>query len=65
MFYKKVFCEITKIHKKVPVSESYLNTFAELQPAALLRNRPQLRCFPVTTLHTFKFSGTRKFLMNF
>ena len=57
--------DVSKIHREAPVPESHLNIVAGLQPAALLTMRPRHRCFPVITLHTFKFSGAWKFLIAF
>ena len=53
--------KLSKTHRKITVSESYLNIVAGLQPASFLRKRPWHRCFLVIALDTFKFSGARKF----
>ena len=45
-----MFCEIKQNSQKIPVPESHLSIVAGLQPATLLRRRPQHRCFPVTRL---------------
>ena len=57
--------KLSKSHRNVPVPEFHLNIVAGLQSAILLRRRPRHRCFPVTTLHMFKSSSARKFLMTF
>ena len=45
---KKVFLEVSKIHRKRPVPESLFNKVASLRPATLLKKRLWHRCFPVT-----------------
>ena len=60
-----MFCETKHNSQEVPLPESYLNIVARFQPAAFLRNRLRHRYFPAIILHTFKFSGARKFLMTF
>ena len=44
---KKVFLEVSKIHRKRPVPESLFNKVASLRPATLLKKRLWHRCFPV------------------
>ena len=45
---KKVFLEVSKIHRKRPAPESLFNKVASLRPATLLKKRLWHRCFPVT-----------------
>ena len=44
---KKIFLEISQIHKKAPVPESFFNKVAGLRPTTLLKKRLWHRCFPV------------------